>query len=122
MKLALALVLGLACIAGPADAHVKGGTGFFAGDAVPERMYPVVFELNANEPATVSVKGDGRGDIDCYLYKGTFKHSKSVSFLSRDTSSTDGCELTVDNASGGTYTLLVKNTTDHTEHYTGFIN
>ncbi len=121
MKKAIAaIVLGLACIAGPASAHLVGGDGFFSGDLRPSAMHAVKLDLQGKEKTSIIVHGNGKGDIDCYLYEGTFPDH--ATFVNRDDSSKDGCELTVTPPKRGTYTLLVQNTSSNIEHYTGFVD
>lgn len=119
---ALALIAGIAFAAVPASAHLHGGVGFFSGDAKPERMYPIPLQLNPNERTTITVTGDGKGDIDCYLYQGSPKHIRTFSFVTRDTSNEDKCTVTVDSVTGGLYTLMVQDTSDHPEHFTGIVD
>jgi hypothetical protein len=114
-RAALALVLGLACIAGPADARLQGGgSGFFGGDAKPQAMYRMSLNLDTTK-TVITVTGDGKGDMDCYLYEGRFPNA---TFVTRDDSSRDGCRLEVTAKKAGLYQLLVQNTSDKTEHYT----
>lgn|SRR5579871_2751055 len=96
---------------------VGGGAGFFAGDAVPERMYPIGMDLKGHELTTITVTGHGQGDMDCYLYKGSFRTHDAV-FVTRDTSNANGCTLTVNPESDAHMTLLVQNTGEKPQHYT----
>jgi hypothetical protein len=120
MKRSIVAIFALLFATTSADAHlVNGGDAFFEGDAKPGNLNRVVLALKGNEQTVISVTGNGRGDIDCYLYRGDFKtHDADVVNVASDTSKRDGCRLNVSPTKTGTYLLLVQNTTNSIEHYT----
>jgi hypothetical protein len=120
----VSVVLAVVCVSNVAGAKLAGGGfGFFSGDARPTVLNRISFDLQGKEKAIITVTGDGKGDIDCYLYEGDLRAGPAhVKFVTRDDSKLDGCRLELTPTKTSPYNLLIQNTSPETEHYTVVIN
>ena len=62
--------------------------------------------------AAIRVRGNGAGDVDCYLY------DREGRFLESDTGVVDSCLLTLPAHAPGHYTVVLSNVGIHTGMYT----
>jgi hypothetical protein len=95
-------------------AHLAiGRTVTVEGDARPQTMVRIDMNLDAKK-STITVTGDGKGDIDCYLYRGDkFPEAR---LAASDYGPRDGCHIVLTEA--GPHFLMVQNAGDHVERYT----
>src|SRR5579872_7088738 len=72
------------------------------GVGKPNVMDGYTFTLQAGKRTVVDVHGLDDGDVDCYLYAGTFKQH-NASFVASDTTDVNGCRFVVVPTTTGTY-------------------
>jgi len=107
------LMVGTFLVAGIAMADPVGGGKLFK-DTVGKRMqhdYDLV--LKENEPTLVTLEGNGRSDIDCFLY------DENGGMIDFDVDETDTCALTVTPKWAGHFTLRVVNVGNSVSTYHG---
>lgn len=96
-------LIGLAVVVPTASADPVGGTKFARDRIYPEQEIVYDMDLRAEEVTRVRVKGDGDGDIDCWLYD---SNGHLVDF---DTDSSDTCLLGITPKWTGAFRLKIQN-------------
>jgi len=96
-------VLALTFISTSALADPVGDPIYHTGGLYPEQSVTYYPLLSSNEQTRVIVRGDGDGDIDCYMY------DENAHLVASDTDSTDSCLMDVYPRWSGVFVLLLTN-------------
>lgn len=93
-------------------AALIGGMGFASNTADPGVSYSHQLSLQGKEKTTITVSGDGRGELVCELYDDKAK------LLMEDTNPSDRCQLEWTPKTKVKLTLIVRNVGKRADHYT----
>ena len=115
MKLGMFAALAVAIIAMPttAEADPLGGTKLF-NDTIGrdiQQSYDII--LKKEESTVFQLSGDGRSDLDCFVY------DENGDLVARDVDSSDDCHLTVTPRWTGHFTFVIRNVGNRSNSYRG---
>jgi hypothetical protein len=92
------------------------GPGVIEDSISPGRFNNHPINLRGDEKATFIVKGDGAGDIDCFLF------DENDNLLASDLSLEDSCDVTATPRLTGKHFFRVYNAGNKRSHYKGRTN